>query len=207
MAHAGLTPSAIVEALELLGRPFAYLRIRHRAKWTVDLWFPLAAALAATAVYTMGPTQPAILGDSGLLKELRDVIAIMVAFYVAALIAIVSIKSEHLDATMEGRNPPRMRRVYQGHETWPVVIRRQFLGSLLGYLVCIQILVIVLSFAIKLVAPWAAAALPLEVLGAFKASVVFLCTFAFVQVSLGTMIVVHYLGARLNQPDRSDPPG
>ncbi|MCZ8310920.1 MAG: hypothetical protein O9320_08700 [Magnetospirillum sp.] len=205
MARAGLTPTAIVEAFELLARPFGYLRIRHRAKWAVDIWFPAAAAVVMTALYVFSPAPPGILGDGGLLKEMRDVIAIMVAFYVAALTAIVSIQSPFLDAAMDGKTPPRMPRTYHGHTTWEIPIRRQFLGALLGYLVCVQILVIVASFGIRFVAPLAVAALPDVWLLVSKAFVVFICVFAFAQVSLGTMIVVHYLGSRLNSPQRAAP--
>ncbi len=112
-------------AWKRLVRPLRYLFIRHDIKIRFDLFWPAILTIATVMLLYFLPKPPLLMGDAGVLKSMRDLIALLAAFFVAALAAVATFARDTLDKPMEGTSP-----TLDGKE----LTRRQFVSYLFGYL-------------------------------------------------------------------------
>jgi hypothetical protein len=106
--------------------PLRYLSIGQREKTKYDVVLPLAVSVVAWGIYMAIEPKPALFGDSGLLRFVRDLLVMAVPFMVGALAAVSM-----------GAPGPQLDRRPVGVELYLDGARltlRQFLCYLLGYL-------------------------------------------------------------------------
>jgi hypothetical protein len=101
--------------------PMKYLLIKHDIKSRFDWGWPALLTTITMVLFLELPKLPALLGDAGILKSLRDLIALLAAFFVAALAAVSTFARESLDLPMEGTTP-----TLRGQD----LTRRQFVSYL-----------------------------------------------------------------------------
>jgi len=131
-------------AWKRLAAPAAYLRIRHDVKPTFDFWWPLVFTAATTGVFWWLPVKPAILGDAGFLKGIRELISLFAAFFVIALAAVSTFDRTGMDRLMPG-TPPRL-----GERD---LTQRQFVCYLFGYLAILSFVLFIGAIVAEIIAP------------------------------------------------------
>ncbi len=124
--------------LDLL-RPFAYLTVRHPSR--LPLWINGVLPVMFTAVVLLGVSMLGerlnVFGTLGLLDRLLGFVQTLTGFYIAALAAVSSFNSPHLDRTMPAP-APTMRIKYNGALQLVPATRRRFLTSMFAYLTALS---------------------------------------------------------------------
>lgn len=115
--------------------PLRYLEIRHPEKTHYDLIVPAIWAGLMMAGYWVIDPKPALFGDTGLLKLVRDLLIMAVPFMVGALAAVsMGAPGPHLDRRLVGSD------IRLDGE---VLTSRQFVCYSLGYLCFLGIVVLI----------------------------------------------------------------
>ena len=122
--------------------PLRYLSIANPEKAKYDFVVPLAFAAAGWIAYNAIDPRPALFGDSGLLKYVRDMLVMAVPFMVGALAAVAMGAP---GASLDRR--PRGADLYLDGET---LTMRQFVCYLLGYLCLLGIVTLGLAVLAEL---------------------------------------------------------
>lgn len=186
--------------LDLL-RPFSFLTVRHPSRLPLWVNWVLPALLTALAVAGLWllKTPVNIFGAQGLLERLLGFVQTLAGFYIAALAAVSSFNSPHLDRAMPAP-APTMYIKYNGVLQSVTATRRRFLTSMFAYLTALSIVLSLAAMAVLVIAPaikleWPDAAIQLHWIGLF----VFL--FALFQMASVTFWGLFYLGERMLTPD------
>lgn len=120
-------------------RPFAYLTVRHPSR--LPLWvnwvLPALLAAATLAGAALLGARLNVFGAQGLLDRLLGFVQMLTGFYIAALAAVSSFNSPHLDRTMPAP-APTMRIKYNGVLQCVPATRRRFLTSMFAYLTALS---------------------------------------------------------------------
>lgn len=185
----------------ILLRPFSYLTIHHPSRLPVWVnWvLPLAATcMALFALQRLGGNFN-IFGAQGLLDRLLAFVQTLVGFYIAALAAVSSFNSPHLDQKMPAPAPNMFIMHNMGMQCVPLT-RRRFLTSMFAYLTSLSFLFSLAAIVTMVLAPalkqsWPDAVCVLHWIG----SGLFL--FALFQMSCVTFWGLFYLGERMITPD------
>lgn len=187
--------------LDLL-RPFAYLTVRHPSRLPLWVNWVLPAVLAGLALLVA-----ALLGDSlnvfaplGLLDRLLGFVQTLTGFYIAALAAVSSFNSPHLDRVMPAPAPTMLIK-HNGVLQSVAATRRRFLTSMFAYLTALSFVFSLTAIATltiaaplgRLLASEAVAVLHWVALGGFL-MIVF-------QLACVTFWGLFYLGERMLTPD------
>jgi len=186
--------------LDLL-RPFSFLIVNHPSR--LPLWVNwvlpiLLTALAVLGLWLLG-TPVNIYGGQGLLDRVLSFVQTLAGFYIAALAAVSSFNSPHLDRPMPSP-APTMYIKYNGVLQSVAATRRRFLTSMFAYLTALSIVLSLTAMTILVLAPALKLSRPdavpmLHWLGLFG----FL--FALFQMSCVTFWGLFYLGERMLTPD------
>lgn len=184
-----------------LFRPFSFITIQHpsRLPWLVNWILPIILTAATIAVIlAVGPSLN-LYGTLGLLDRLLTFTQTLAGFYIAALAAVSSFNSPHLDRLMPPP-APTMYIKYNGAMQLVQTTRRRFLTSMFAYLTAISFLFSLLAITTLVFAPFAASAWPkaVEVLRPLGA---FCFLFVIFQMTLVTFWGLFYLGERMLTPD------
>lgn len=126
--------------LDLL-RPFAYLTVRHPSRLPLWVNWVLPAFLVGLALLgamSLGSSLN-VFAPSGLLERLLVFVQTLTGFYIAALAAVSSFNSPHLDRVMPAP-APTMRINYHGALQEVQTTRRRFLTSMFAYLTALSFL-------------------------------------------------------------------
>lgn len=163
--------------------------------WLLPL---LAALMALLAIGWLGSSVN-VFGKDGLLDRFLGFIQTLAGFYIAALAAVSSFNSPHLDREMPSPAPTMYVKYNTGMQSVPAT-RRRFLTSMFAYLTALSFLfsigaiaVVVLAPALKQSWPEAVAYLHWLGLGVFS--------FALFQMTFVTFWGLFYLGERMLTPD------
>lgn len=185
----------------VLLRPFSFLFIRHPS--TLSVWVNWVMPLAATAIsllilYRMG-ADVNVFGSQGLLDRLLSFVQTLAGFYIAALAAVSSFNSPHLDRQMPAP-APTMYIMYNGGMQLVPATRRRFLTSMFAYLTSLSFVFSLAAIATVVMAPvlrqtWPDAVCFLHWTGA---SFFLLAIF---QMTCVTFWGLFYLGERMITPD------
>lgn len=124
--------------------PFRYLLIKHDIKSRYDFWWPFVITTVTMSLLWILPVPPKVLGDTGFLKSVRDLIALFAAFFVVALAAVSTFARPSLDQLMDG-TPPRLGR--------QDLTRREYVCFLFGYLSALSFLLFLSCVAAEIAAP------------------------------------------------------
>lgn len=169
---------------------FSFLRVRYEEQNTYAV-VSIAIAIVVAAVYWFVPTKPALMGDLGLLKDLKDFVQVLFPFYVGALAAVATFNREGLDdVTVGGKATVRIG------ERLVELTRRQFICRLFGYCAVLSIFLFVGVVVAKLVAPWGIAA----VAGCgpyLRTATVFAFSLGFAHLIVISLWGIYYLANRL----------
>lgn len=186
--------------LDLL-RPFAYLNIRHdsRMPLLMNLLLPLLVAGAIVVGLFLVPGAINFFGSQGLIDRLLAFIQTLAGFYIAALAAVSSFNSPHLDRPMP-HPAPKVKIRYNGGMEEVELTRRRFLTLMFSYLTALSFLFSMLAIAALVLAPTISAALPsVSVYLRWIALMAFI--FAAAQLAIVTFWGLFYLGERMLTPD------
>lgn len=182
-------------------RPFAYLTIRHPSR--LPLWvnwmLPLLMAVLTVAMVWALDLRVNVYGPQGLLERLLSFVQTLVGFYIAALAAVSSFNSPHLDKEMP-HPAPTIQVKHNGGLQQVATTRRRFLTSMFAYLTAVSFLFSLLAIAgltlagpINALFPRLATCLwPIGLIG-------FLV--ALFQIASITFWGLFYLGERMLTPD------
>ena len=131
-------------AWKRLSTPLRYLSIRHEIKARFDWGWPLFLTVVTMLIFWLLPVTPPILGETGFMKGIRELIALFAAFFVVALAAVATFSRESLDLPMEGTTP-----TLNGRD----LSRRQFVCYLFGYLAVISFALFLAAVLAQVLAP------------------------------------------------------
>jgi hypothetical protein len=186
--------------LDLL-RPFSFLSIKHPSH--VPLWvnWLLPAIVAVVTIYglSMLGNQVNVFGQQGLLDRALALVQTLAGFYIAALAAVSSFNSPHLDRTMPAPAPTMYIR-YNDEMQKVEATRRRFLTAMFAYLTALSLLLSFALIAALVLAPplremWTAVA------GHLHWVVAGMFLFFIVQMISVTFWGLFYLGERMLTPD------
>lgn len=113
--------------------PLAYLRIEHPVKRKFDTWYTAGAAALGTCFVMVLPVRVAFAGTGGILDLMTPIFGVLAGFFFAALTAISSMASPHMDDFFDGVQAE----LPNEHDNTPdgrALTRRRFLAYLFGYL-------------------------------------------------------------------------
>lgn len=185
---------------ELL-RPFSFLSIRHPSNFSV--WVNWALPLITTSVALIFlqwlGAEVNLFGAQGLLDRLLSFVQTMAGFYIAALAAVSSFNSPHLDREMP-TPAPTMYIMYNGHMQLVSATRRRFLTSMFAYLTSLSFLfslaaiaALVLGAPLKQICP--------DAISFFRWIGTGFFLFTLFQMTCVTFWGLFYLGERMITPD------
>ena len=165
--------------------PLRYLAIRHGTKPRFDWGWPIILTVITMSVFRFLPVQPEILGDGGVLKGVRDLIALFAAFFVVALAAVATFSRETLDRPMQGTAPM----LANGELT-----RREFVCYLFGYLAVMSFILFLAAVAAQIIAPSLRAELSINALWWTKAISGTVFAFGFWNMFVTTLFGIYFFG-------------
>jgi len=176
-------------AWKRLVAPLKYLLIRHDIKPRFDWAWPLILTIITMLVFWWLPKMPSLLGDEGILKSLRDLIALLAAFFVAALAAVATFAREGLDKPMEGKTP-----TLQGRD----LTRRQYVSYLFGYLAFLAFALFFCIVLVQVLAPSFPFWFSENIRWWLKAVSGAMFVFAFWNMAVTTMLGIYFLIERVH---------
>lgn len=185
-----------------LFRPFAYLTIHHPSRLPLWVNWALPAASAAMVMTALLGFGVAIntFGEQGLLARLLAFVQTLVGFYIAALAAVASFNSRHLDRVMPSP-APTMQVKYNGTLQAVPLTRRRFLCAMFAYLTALSFLFSIAAIAVLSLAPAMAAIAPATMSGVLRPVALALFLLAVFQLTSITFWGLFYLGERMLTPD------
>jgi hypothetical protein len=166
----------------------------------VNWALPFAGALATAGALTLYGESVNTFGAQGLLDRLLSFVQTLVGFYIAALAAVASFNSPHLDKEMPPPSPT-MRVKYNGVLQEVSATRRRFLSAMFAYLTALSFLFSLLAIGILASAGTAAVVLPTEIASWLKPLTTFVIMFGVFQMTSITFWGLFYLGERMLTPD------
>lgn len=184
-----------------LVRPFAFLSIRHPSH--MPLWvnwlLPLLTTVLAVGMIGLFDTAVNVFGPQGLLDRLLSFVQTLAGFFIAALAAVSSFNSPHLDREMP-QPAPTMWVKYNGMPQKIHATRRRFLTSMFAYLTALSFLFSLAAIATLVLAEPIGSAFPQAIAWLrFLGLSGFL--FALLQMTFVTFWGLFYLGERMLTPD------
>jgi branched-subunit amino acid transport protein len=181
---AGRTP-----AWKRLLAPLKYLAIRHGIKPRFDWAWPGILTVMTMFIFWVLPKRPGLLADGGILQSVRDLIALLAAFFVAALAAVATFARETLDQPMEGTTP-----TLYGKD----LTRRQFISYLFGYLSFIAFALFFCIVAAQIISPSLWVWLSPSQMWWCKAITGTLFVFMFWNMTVTTLLGIYFLIERVH---------
>jgi hypothetical protein len=184
-----LLASGETPAWKRLIAPIRYLSIRHEIKSRFDWGWPLFLTTITMVAFWLLPVTPTILGEAGVLKSIRELIALFAAFFVVALAAVATFARPSLDEPMQGTTPRLDNRDLS---------RRQFVCYLFGYLAVLSFGLFLGAIAAEIVFPSLHAALPPRALWWVKGICGTIFTFGFWNMVITTLLGIYFLVERVH---------
>lgn len=185
-----------------LVRPFAFLTIRHpsRLPGVINWLAPLVLALLVLAALLIPSVSINVYGPQGLLERLLGFVQTLAGFFIAALAAVSSFNSPHLDKIMPHPAPTML--IKHNGVLQPVqATRRRFLTSMFAYLTAVSFLFTLMAIATLTVVPAVREVWPVDVVVVVRSVGVFFFLFVTFQMVLVTFWGLFYLGERMLTPD------
>lgn len=178
---------------------FSFLKLKSADLLWFQWIYPVIICVIVQVGFWLLPNKPSILGNGGIVESTNDLMSMLIGFYIAALAAIASFKSDTLDKPMKGRAPEIIIR-RGGGEITEKLTRRRFLCILFGYCAFISILIYVAG-AISIILQPSLLALPLFVEWETHFRLVWIGFYFFFVSSLlvTTLLGLHYLIDRMHR--------
>lgn len=122
-----------MKTLRTLLSPLNYLKAKNSHKFTWDWTIPGCVAVLGVMVMLILPRPVPILGGSGLVYWVNELLQVLIGFYIAALAAVASFDRASLDQKIEGEGVT-LRVLRQGDLVDRSLTRRAFISLMFGYL-------------------------------------------------------------------------
>ena len=183
-----------------LFRPFSYLTIRHPSRLPLWVNWLLPVGGAGVVIAVLGSMWQSIPLEQGFVARLLAFVQTLVGFYIAALAAVASFNSRHLDRVMPSP-PPTMRVKYNGALQTVPLTRRRFLCAMFAYLTALSFLFSLAAITVLSLAPSMTAIAAVTMTFALKPAVLALFLLAAFQMTSITFWGLFYLGERMLTPD------
>lgn len=178
-----------------LGRPFAYLTIKHPLKPVYDWIVPLILTFTTCAyLYFFSSINLTIVGAESLIPELLSFVSGLPGFYIAALAAVATFNRSDMDLRLPVPTP-EIETLIGGKDQTIKLTRRRYLCLLFAFLTSESICLIVLtrlllktdlsSFEFATWAMWFGA---------------FLFFLFFWQLIVATLYGLFYMGEKMHEP-------
>jgi hypothetical protein len=206
----------VLWAVQQILTPMKYLDIRHgesllQSKKVYDFILPTIGALATCVILEWLDIRLAVFAHEEFIKKLTDLLALMIAFYMAALAAVATFERKGIDDPLKGGDATL--RVLN-HDTNKYVIKalsyRQFISYLFGYLSFLCLCLYITIAAILLVWPdlekhFASSPTVSGILTNVADPVIFFLVIFFVwQLTFTSLLGIYFLTERiqsLNDPE------
>ncbi|MGE8446143.1 MAG: hypothetical protein ACN6O1_07990 [Comamonas sp.] len=184
-----------------LFRPFSFLTIQHPSR--LPLWvnwmLPCIVTVAVIIGFSAFSAPLNFFGSQGLIDRLLSFIQTLAGFYIAALAAVSSFNSPHLDREMP-QPAPTMYIKHNGALQKVSATRRRFLTAMFAYLTALSIIFSLTGIAALNLALPLAIEFPLAIVWLrWTGLACFL--FLLFQMMLITFWGLFYLGERMLTPD------
>lgn len=127
--------------LYVFSRPIFYLFIKDpsREKKWIDWILPFFFSLLIFLLLLLLSTMPTLIGENGVLQNLKGFLQIMPGFYLTALAAIATFSNKTLDLLLP-KPTPTISISYNGYKIKEMKLtRRRFLNYLFGYLTTLSL--------------------------------------------------------------------
>lgn len=175
-------------------RPLLYLKIKHQYKMFYDLYLPcIVVCLATFACYIFKIN----IEISKLARETNIILGTLPGFYIAALAAIATFKSDSIDENMDGIDPPKLFSSENGQLQNRPLTRRRFLCLLFGYLAFISIIMCILNILI-LVFSDVFSCIFLSQYNYLRGVLLFVYSIIFINMIITTFLGLFYLSDRIH---------
>lgn len=129
-----------------------YLRIDSVALKQYKFWWPLGVCLVCVMGYVSLPEPPQIVSENGLISQVNNVVGVLVGFYIAALAAVSTFKSDLLDQPIKGKGM-KVPVFIEGKEQFLPASRRSFLCYLFGYCAFLSVFILCTGIATQVLSP------------------------------------------------------
>lgn len=186
----------------LLLRPLLYLRVKHDSStlpW-MNWGVPTLAALTLTIGFAaVAPTVNAF-HAGGVFERLLGFLQSLPGFYLAALAAVSTFNSPHLDSAMPGV-PPKANIVYHGQLVEVELSRRRFLSLMFSYLTALSFAITLALVFLLPIVDQVRDALHVAVVPALRAASAAVLLVFVSQLLVITLWGLYYLGERMHTPD------
>ncbi len=127
--------------LYIFSRPIFYLFIKDPSKekkW-IDWILPFISSSLIFLLLSLLSTMPTLIGENGVLQNLKGFLQIMPGFYLTALAAIATFSNKTLDLALPDPTPT-ISISYNGYKIKEMKLtRRRFLNYLFGYLTTLSL--------------------------------------------------------------------
>lgn len=182
-------------------RPFSYLTVKHdtRLPLLVNLVVPALIALLMTCVICIFTPTLNVFSREGLLDRLLSFIQTLVGFYIAALAAVSSFNSPHLDRLMP-QPIPEIYIKHNGKGSWVALTRRRFMTAMFAFLTAVSFLFSMVAIGVLTFSGPIAVAFP-ELVQVLRPVAIFVVLFGATQMTIVTFWGLYYLGERMLTPD------
>jgi hypothetical protein len=199
----------MIWAAKQLLTPCNYLRIKQgdtllQSKAVYDFVLPIILTVATSAIGLALSTPLSLNKHPGLVKSITDLLALLIAFYMAALAAVATFQRDGLDNSMAG-SPATLRRNHKesGYKFNQILSYRQFIAYLFGYLSFLSLLLF--TFLVLLVKAYPLAVKKIGTNFPFskfiyqssELIIFFAFFFALWQLVTTSMLGIHFLAERL----------
>ena len=138
-------------AIKQLSVPTNYLRIRHghgifRSKQTYDFTLPVLLAVATGLIFKAFGTKFDIFSNTDLIKRIQDLLALMIAFYMAALAAVSTFERKGIDSRLPDEDALLRIRDSFGNKQDKPLSYRQFIAYVFGFVIFITLSIYVYDY-------------------------------------------------------------
>jgi len=176
-----------------------YLRVRHDDLVTWTWIVPLGLTALSELVFVMAGS-PAFFGERGILTLMRDLIQLLIGFFVASLAAVSAFNDPRLEEPMKGE-PPKLSEldIVTGKPKLVPLNRRKFLCLLFGYLALLSIVLYLAIMLGALAQPAIATQVSAHTMQWVRNIVAVLYFFLFWQMIATMLIGLYYLSYRLHR--------
>lgn len=189
-----------IPGLRQLFTPLNYLRIRRKTvKSFYDWWIPLGLTVITITLVGITGWKLDVFGNDGLVKQITELLKMLIGFYIAALAAVSTFPSAVLDQSLRGE-PTTLKVKRRGCEITVPLSRRRFLSYLFGYLAFMSLVLFIAGTVATIVVPglkdilgnsWA---VPLKAIG------LAIYLFWVYNILVATLLGLHYLSDRIHRP-------
>jgi len=199
----------MIWAAKQLLTPCNYLRIKQgesllESKAVYDFLLPAILSIATVCFSLFLSISLSLSDHPALVKSITDLLALLIAFYMAALAAVATFQRDGLDNDMAG-SPATLSRISSddGRKIIQTLSYRQFIAYLFGYLSFLSL--ILFSFLVLFVRSWPIIVKKLGhpfwfsniAYASIEFLIYFLFFFALWQLIVTSLLGIHFLAERL----------